>query len=170
MNNLLLPSVSDLTLTSYQAKVIHSNKYNQNTGFYFSHIFFSNLYHDVAFKLEDTGEEYSTTIRNLNLTLYSGQLVTLYAVNDIVVAYSDANREYYYLTENLPTALGYGVKISLIWMVLTLALVVATLNWYNAFSSALVGVLLLIPIAVRVYQKLYDYFFTKRIDRLIIAS
>ena len=122
--------MKDFTISYENATVIHSNKYNQNTGFIIWHFFYSNFFQDVVFKLEHNNQEFPTTLNNLNLPLYPGQKVTLVAINDYVVAYIDKKtNEFYYLTTNLQRDLNYGIKIN--WRIIILI----TLGFYILFST-----------------------------------
>ena len=92
---------ADMTVSYLSAKVVHSNKYNQNSGFYFLHLFFSNLLHDVVFRT-DNGDEYPMTLKNMNLPIYQEQSVTLITIDEIIIGFIDnATNNYYYLTKNL---------------------------------------------------------------------
>lgn len=160
-----------LNISYTNATVIHSNKYNHNSGLVISIFFLSNFFHDVAFKLDDSDDELATTFKNMNLPLYTGQKVTLIAINDNVIAYLDkANNQFYYLTNNLQRDLNYGFKINwrtvilLTFVVYLLSLIVLTANYW---FSLIIAVLLM---TVWVYQRVTNFVLEKKIDKLITSS
>jgi len=59
--------MKELSISYVPATVTHSNKYNQNSGFVINILFFSNLFQDVVFKLDETSQQIPTTLKNLNL-------------------------------------------------------------------------------------------------------
>ena len=153
------------------ATVTHSNKYNQNVGFVISMFFFSNFLQDVAFKLDDSGDEFRTTFKNLNLPLFTGQKVTLIAINDNVIAYIDkSTNAFHYLTNNLQKDLNYGFKIHwirVIFLSVAIALAASTVLPTNKFNSLIIPVLLF---GVWVYQRVTNFVLEKKIDHLITSS
>ncbi len=159
---------NNIQLTYTNATVIHSNKYNQNYGFYLWHMFFQNLLHDVVFKLETTGEEFPVTLKNMNLPLYQNQLITLIAVDDTVIGFIDSNsRKYYYLTNNLQKALGKADYLR--WIVWgSVILIMAVFIFVNVEYTQHMTSLFLIPPLVWIYSLISNYRFEKKIDKMIL--
>lgn len=152
------------------ATVIHSNKYNQNSGFYIFHFFFSRFYHDLVFKLVPSGEKLSTTLSNVNVPLYVDQDVRLIAIDDEVIGYIDGGtNNYYYITNNLKNVLGKGFRIS--WGVVfavSLALTFLIPNGFLPLNTPLIFFLL--PMIYWFYLRISNYLFEKKIDQLILQG
>ena len=153
----------------FYAAVIHANKYNENNGIYLFHFFFSTLLQDIAFKMEDDGEEYHCTVKNLNLPIYTGQQIKLISVNTVAVAYIDKrNNEFYYLSKNLQRDLNVGLKINWTSIIVStfLALLISSFFFQlNVFYSYFA---LLIPFSFWIYQFIMNFLVERKIDRLII--
>lgn len=163
--------MSPLAISYEDAIVTHANKYNQNAGIVVSFLFFSNLYQDVVFKLENSGIEYPTTFKNLNLPLYTQQHVSLIAINNTIVAYADKQTsEYYYLTNNLQKALGYGFNFN--WYLVTAIIAIGYFIIATKFEipQEIGLVVLVVPVLLRVYQLVSNYLLQRKIDKLITAS
>lgn len=159
---------NDIQLTYTNATVIHSNKYNQNNGFYVWHLFSQNLLHDVVFKLETTGEEFPVTLKNMNLPLYQNQLVSLIAVDDTVIGFIDSNsRKYYYLTNNLQKALGKAGYLPWIFWG-SIALILGIFYFLDPGYTQNLRALFLIPPLVWLYQMMSNHRFEKKIDNMIL--
>jgi len=159
---------------SYEnATVVHSNKYNQNSGIIISNFFFSNLFQDVAFKLDYNNQEFSTTFKNLNLPLYVGQKIQLVAINKNVIAYIDKNKnEFYYLTNNLQRDLNYGIAINwtlCISLTFLFYFISASIPFLGDFSH-LMPTIFLIPVVLWIYQRLINFLLEKKIDTLLTKN
>lgn len=163
--------MSPLSISYEDAIVTHANKYNQNAGVVVSFFFFSNLNQDVVFKLEDSGIEYPSTFKNLNLPLYTQQRVTLIAINNTIVAYADKQTsEYYYLTNNLQKALGNGFNFN--WYIVTAVTALGYFIIANKFEipQEIGLVILIVTVLLRAYQLVSNYLLQRKIDKLITAS
>lgn len=160
--------MNNFVISYNEATVTHSNKYNQNSGIIISFLFMSNFFHDVVFKLDDYSQEFPTTFKNLNLPLYTGQKVTLVSINDNIIAYIDKTTDtFFYLTDNLQRDLEYGLKIN--WTVIFVLtfliyfLMTLFLDPGNKYSS----LILLLPIALRLYQIMTNYILKNKINSLL---
>jgi len=162
--------MKDFSVSYTNATVTYSTKYNQNSGFFVFHIFFSNLLQDAVFTLDETGEEFPSTYKNLNLLLYPGQKVSLVSIDDKVIAYIDkATGNFYYLTNNLQRDLPYGMNIN--WRIILplaiLGLLVCTPYIYgNIFEAIIFGSVL----CLWFYQRIINFILERRIDKLIISK
>ena len=162
--------MKDFSISYTDATVIHSNKYNQNTGFFIYHVFFSNLLQDVVFKLDETGDEFPCTYKNLNLLLYPGQKISLVSIDEKVIAYIDkATGNFYYLTNNLQRDLSYGFIID--WRIITPLLILAvglsiTVLEDYLFKALIFGGM----ICLWIYQKVVNVVLERKIDKLIITK
>lgn len=160
-----------LSISYQDAIVTHANKYNQNSGVVVSFLFFSNLYQDVVFTLEKTGIEYPATFKNLNLPLYTQQRVTLIAINNTIIAYADKQTsDYYYLSNNLRSALGFGFNFN--WYLVTAITALCFLIIANKFnvSQDIAIAIFFVPVLLRAYQLISNYLLERKIDKLITAS
>lgn len=165
---MLFAPKTDLVLTYIPAEVIHSNKYNQNSGIYFAHLFFNTLLHDVVFKTRNN-EIYSIKIKNLDVSLYQGQKVTLIVVNNSTIAFIDyTSGRYFYLTNDLKKALGKRRRINSAWLVGIILFIMILLTAF--FNNALTRYLFFIPVAYWLYLKISNYLFERKIDKLIVEA
>jgi hypothetical protein len=157
----------EFTIQYVQARIVHSNKYNQNAGIYLSHLFFSNFLHDIVFEFQKTREKHAFTLTNVQVPVYPGQEVTLIAVNYLVVGYiDDATREYYYLTNNLVRALGWGVSRILVLLVPLLLFLVA--SRFLAFENEKLALVFLALVPLYwVYEAILNYYIGRQIDRAV---
>ncbi len=152
------------------ATVTYSTKYNQNTGFYIYHVFFSNLLQDAVFTLDETGEEFPSTYKNLNLLLYPGQKVSLVSIDDKVIAYIDkATGNFYYLTNNLQRDLPYGLPLN--WRVIVALAILgffvsSTYDYNDIFKAVIFGSLF----CLWFYQRIINFILERKIDKLIISK
>jgi hypothetical protein len=160
--------MKDFSISYTNATVTHSTKYNQGSGFFIYHVFFSNLLQDAVFTLDESGEEFPSTYKNLNLLLYPGQKVSLVSIEDNVIAYIDkATGNFYYLTNNLQRDLPYGLPIN--WHVILpfaiLGFIVSTYYDYNdIFKGIIFGSLFILWF----YQRIMNFILERKIDKLIV--
>jgi hypothetical protein len=162
--------MQNLDISFEDAIVVHSNKYNQNSGIIIWNFFFSSFYQDVVFKLVSNNKEFLTTYKNVNLPLFTGQKVKLVAVNGNVIAYIDGSTNvFYYLTNNLQRDLSYGININ--WKIIIPLLFLSFLLVLPFMDSIpFVPIIFLIPILLIVYQRVINFLLERKIDHLIVAS
>lgn len=171
MKAILVPTANELEPIFLDATVTHTNKYNRGAGIYMLHFFFSGLVQDVVFKLESNGTEYPITLNNVNLALYPGQRVKLILVQNTMIAYIDTNTgNYQYLSNNLKDALGIGISVN--WVLVVIATLLLTLGLSNIYGAGtgLAMYSLLLPGLAWLYQRLYNFLLEKRMDTLIAEA
>jgi len=162
--------MKDFSVAYTNATVTYSTKYNQNTGFYIYHVFFSNLLQDAVFTLDETGEEFPSTYKNLNLLLYPGQKVSLVSIDDKVIAYIDkATGNFYYLTNNLQRDLPYGLPLN--WRVIVALAILgffvsSTYDYNDILKAVIFGSLF----CLWFYQRIINFILERKIDKLIIRK
>ena len=94
-----------MKITYTKATVIHSDKYNSNTGFYVAHFFSTNTMLDIVFKIDSTGDEYPVTIKGLNLLLYKGQSVSLISECPLLLCSPDTLNMHFSFQREVPLTL-----------------------------------------------------------------
>ena len=111
-------SAIEFPLALEKAKVIHANKFSQAQGGAFNLPVSSTLYTEVVFRLENSGEDIRTYIRNLDLPIYTEQAVTVILSDKRVVGFVDMQTNYYYYTtRDFARQLGFGMPFFWVWVI-----------------------------------------------------
>ena len=171
MNQSLMIGKHDLAIHYTPARIIHSNKYNQNSGFYLSHFFFSNLLQDLVFELDQTGKKHQITLKNITLPAYQGQEVLLIVVNDLVLGYIDnESNKYYYLTDDLSGALGLGIGWK--WFIIGGLAAGAGLFFLlpEDIRHLFFYFLLIVPVLYKMYREVFSRYVEKKLDSIIVMA
>jgi hypothetical protein len=149
------------SVTRQSGRISSLNKYNQS--YYF---ILNDFCTDIVFEL-DNGTKISKTVFNLNLPIYSGQIIDLISIDNSIIALEDKdNNEYFYLSNNPARELGLE-KIT--W----LSVVIATIILYFLFTKVIpikseyVGLVFLLPLGFRVFRGFQNEYFEKKLDNLI---
>ena len=108
----------EIPLSLHRARVIHANKFTETRGGALNLPVSSTLFMDVVFRFQETGEDYKSYLRNLDLPIYTEQEVTLVCSGTTAVGVIDNQTNYYYyLTNDLSGLLGLGLPHLWVWAV-----------------------------------------------------
>lgn len=155
-------------LSFNHAIVLHSNKYNDNNGWFISPLFFSNLLQDVVFQFTGSSEKYTATLQNIQVPLYTQQEVTLISSEGNIFAYLDkATNNYYYLTEDFQSIFHLGIKIHWVGLIAMVFAISFLLSAIGEVGIIYVGyVWLILPIAW-IYKRVYNGYLESTLDKYL---
>jgi hypothetical protein len=160
---------TELSLSLHNATVIHSDKFSRTVGGWGHWPVWSNVYTDVVFRSQETGDDWPVRVGDYDLPLYQQQEVAVICVRNIIIGYIDKKtNQYYYTTRNFAGALGLGLNG---WWVL-LAGIVAGLLVYMLVDNEQYAPFLFLPILVfylvyRIQRWVINYRTTKAIDNYL---
>jgi hypothetical protein len=155
-------------LTYTNATVIHTNKYSQNTGFVFSSLLFQNVVLDVVFRVDNTGEEFSTTYVNPSAILYPQQKVILISIDGDVIAFFDKPAgKYYYLSNDLSRVLSYSININWALLLVGIFLVFLLIDQFIKPEQPYHAFLFFVPVILWVYEKFMNGYVEADLDKQI---
>jgi hypothetical protein len=155
-------------LTYTNATVIHTNKYSQNTGFVVSSLFFQNVILDVVFRIDATGEEFSTSYANPSAILYPQQKITLISIDGDVIAFFDKPAgKYYYLSNNLSRVLSYNIDINWALLIVGIFVLLLLIEQFAKPEQPFHFLLILIPIALWIYERIMNGYAEASLDKQI---
>jgi diacylglycerol kinase len=150
------------------ATVIHTNKYNQNNGFIFACFFLSNVVLDVVFRIDETGEEFSTSYVNPGTILYPQQKIVLVSVDGNVIAYIDnAAGRYYYLNNSLAQVLSYSININWSLLIILTFVFFIMLQQFSGVYNEYSVLIFFIPVALWIYEKIMNGYIEAAVDKEI---
>ncbi len=161
----------EMKVSYVPAKIIHSNKYNSNSGFFFFNMFFSSFWQDLVFHIEETEQDFPITLKNVNIAAYPGQQVKLITIDSTAVGFIDnTTKEYSYFTNHLPQVLEVGLSIK--WLVILgiVALTILYLLFNFGTEQAFIAFLFFIPIAWWLYNRIFNYYVERKIDKIILSG
>lgn len=150
------------------ATVIHTNKYNQSNGFIFAWFFLSNVVLDVVFRIDETGEEFSTSYINPSAILYPQQKIVLVSVDGNVIAYIDSvASKYYYLDNSLARVLSYSININWALLIILTFVVFIMLQQFLGANNEYSLLIFFIPVALWIYEKIMSGYIEAAVDKEI---
>lgn len=155
-------------LTYTNATVIHTNKYSQNTGWFFSSVFFQNVILDIVFRIDETGEEFSNSYINPSAILYPQQKIVLVSVDGNVIAYIDNTAgRYYYLDNSLARVLSYSININWALLIILTFVFFIIIQQFLGEKNIYGLSIFLIPIGLWVYEKIMSGYIEAAVDKEI---
>jgi len=151
------------SVTRQSGRIISFEKYNQSCYF-----LLNDFCTDIVFEL-DNGTKISKTVFNLNLPIYSGQIIQLISIDNVVIAFEDKmNNEHFYLSNN-PASEFDKLKISWTSVIILTILLFYFFNIITPNYSNYAGLAFLLPICFRVFRGIQNEYFEKRLDKLIVG-
>ena len=151
-----------------EATVVHANKYNGSVGIYIWHLFGSNAYQDVVFKLKNTQKDVPLTLTNGDLPLYTTQQVKLICLDDLVVGYVDVqSNRYHYLNRNFLRLLGLARWQSIGIAPFCILLMVMGYLVPPEYQQALIITAVVLFVFFIVYRFVHNRYIEKLLDKAL---
>lgn len=151
-----------------EATVVHANKYNGSVGIYLWHLFGSNAYQDVVFKLKNTQKDVPLTLTSGDLPLYTTQQVKLICLDDLVVGYVDVqSNRYHYLNRNFLRLLGIGSSLPIAFLMLAILLVIVSFLLPGEYQQDTLFSTFVLCILFFIYRFLHNKWIERLLDKAL---